>query len=59
MYDYRSRLDPRTRWEVIAYIRALQLSRSLRIAGLPSGEREAIVRAVESAVAGGHGRGSR
>jgi len=52
MYDYRSRLDPATRWEVIAYIRALQLSRSVRIADLPAGERDAVVRALESASTG-------
>ncbi len=35
MYDYSAQVPPRDRWAIIAYIRALQLSRAAPAAGLP------------------------
>jgi mono/diheme cytochrome c family protein len=39
MPDYRSQILPEDRWRIIAYIRALQLSRSGTIDDVPAGER--------------------
>jgi hypothetical protein len=38
MYPYGYRVPPRDRWAIIAYIRALQLSRSVPVADLPEAE---------------------
>jgi hypothetical protein len=35
MYDYAARIDPRDRWAIVAYIRALQLSRQVKAADVP------------------------
>ena len=35
MYAYGSRIPPRDRWAIIAYIRALQQSRSANLAAAP------------------------
>jgi mono/diheme cytochrome c family protein len=40
MYSYASRVAPRDRWAIAAYIRALQLSRYARADELPTEERE-------------------
>jgi hypothetical protein len=39
MYPYGYRVPPRDRWAIIAYIRALQLSRGVPVADLPESER--------------------
>ena len=39
MYPYGYRVPPRDRWAIIAYIRALQLSRQVQIADVPDAER--------------------
>ena len=39
MYPYGYRVPPRDRWAIIAYIRALQLSRSVAVADLPEADR--------------------
>ncbi len=39
MYSYASRVPPRDRWAIVAYIRALQLSRNASLEDLPSNER--------------------
>ena len=39
MYPYGYRVPPRDRWAIIAYIRALQLSRSVPVADLPEADR--------------------
>jgi hypothetical protein len=39
MYPYGYRAPPRDRWAIIAYIRALQLSRAVPIADVPDAER--------------------
>lgn len=36
MFDYAARLTPEERWEVVAYIRALQLSQFAQVDALPS-----------------------
>ena len=35
MYPYAARVEPRDRWAIVAYIRALQLSRNARLADIP------------------------
>ena len=35
MYSYRDRVEPRDRWAIAAYIRALQLSRRAQLAQVP------------------------
>ncbi len=39
MYSYASRISAADRWAIIAYIRALQLSRDARIADIPGADR--------------------
>jgi len=36
MYSYSERITPADRWAIIAYVRALQLSRSAKVADLPA-----------------------
>ena len=36
MYSYASRVPPHDRWAIVAYIRALQQSRSMRLADAPA-----------------------
>jgi len=45
MYPYGYRVLPRDRWAIIAYIRALQMSRRATINDLPEEEREKLLRA--------------
>jgi len=40
MLGYSAQIPPRDRWAIIAYIRALQLSRNAKIADLPAELRE-------------------
>jgi hypothetical protein len=40
MYGYSAQIPPRDRWAIIAYIRALQLSRNAKAADLPADLRE-------------------
>jgi mono/diheme cytochrome c family protein len=40
MYSYADRLDPRDRWAVVAYIRALQRSQQAKLADVPPEARE-------------------
>jgi hypothetical protein len=35
MYGYAARVEPAERWAIIAYIRALQLSRGVELAAVP------------------------
>ena len=44
MYSYASRVSPRDRWAIAAYIRALQLSRYAKVDDLPPQEREKLPR---------------
>jgi hypothetical protein len=38
MYSYAARVPPRDRWAITAYIRALQLSQSARVASVPEAQ---------------------
>jgi cytochrome c len=40
MYNYAAQITPRDRWAIVAYVRALQLSRNARAADLPAEQRE-------------------
>ena len=40
MYNYAAQVPPRDRWAIVAYVRALQLSRNARVADLPHEVRE-------------------
>ena len=40
MFNYSAQIPPRDRWAIIAYVRALQLSRNARIAELPADVRD-------------------
>jgi len=40
MYSYASRVPPRDRWAIAAYIRALQLGQHAVVADLPAEERD-------------------
>jgi mono/diheme cytochrome c family protein len=52
MYDYSAQIPPRDRWAIIAYIRALQLSRNAPATELPAELRQKLA-AIESSPAGG------
>ena len=39
MYPYASRVEPRDRWAIVAYLRALQLSQDGRLQDVPENER--------------------
>jgi len=43
MYSYSAQIPPRDRWAVIAYVRALQLSRNAPVNELPAGLREKLM----------------
>jgi len=43
MYGYSSQIPPRDRWAIVAYVRALQLSRNAPANGLPAGLREKLM----------------
>jgi hypothetical protein len=43
MLGYSAQIPPRDRWAIIAYLRALQLSRNAKIADLPSDMREKVL----------------
>jgi mono/diheme cytochrome c family protein len=43
MYSYASRVPPRDRWAIVAYIRALQLSQDAALDDVPDEERERLL----------------
>src|SRR5271165_2652050 len=43
MYSYSAQIPPRDRWAIIAYVRALQLSRNAPVGELPAGLREKLM----------------
>jgi cytochrome c5 len=43
MYGYSAQIPPRDRWAIIAYVRALQLSRNAHVADLPASVREKLM----------------
>lgn len=42
MYSYAARIAPRDRWAIVAYIRALQLSRNAKLGDVPPEQRAAL-----------------
>jgi DNA-directed RNA polymerase subunit K/omega len=44
MYSYAERIPPRDRWAIIAYVRALQLSRNAKSADIPQDLRQKLTR---------------
>jgi mono/diheme cytochrome c family protein len=44
MYSYSERISPRDRWAIIAYLRALQLSRNAKASDLPESLRERLAK---------------
>jgi len=48
MYSYAERIAPRDRWAIIAYVRALQLSRNAKAADLPESLRQKLNSGSES-----------
>ena len=40
MYGYSAQIPPRDRWAIVAYVRALQLSRNAKVADVPAEIRE-------------------
>ena len=48
MFGYSAQIPPRDRWAIIAYVRALQLSRNAKVADLPAELREKLNRAGSS-----------
>jgi mono/diheme cytochrome c family protein len=43
MYGYSAQIPPRDRWAIVAYVRALQLSRNAKVAELPADVREKVM----------------
>lgn len=48
MYSYSERIAPRDRWAIIAYLRALQLSRNAKVSDLSESLREKLAKSEES-----------
>jgi len=40
MQDYAAQIEPRDRWAIVAYVRALQLSQNATLADVPAGARD-------------------
>lgn len=53
MYGYSAQIPPRDRWAIIAYVRALQLSRNAKAADLPADLREQLNRGGSSSATPG------
>ena len=49
MYDYSDRINVEDRWNIAAYVKALQLSQSAAIGQLPEEDRQALAKALEAA----------
>ena len=39
MPDYASQIPPQDRWDIVAYVRALQLSQNATMADVPAGQK--------------------
>jgi hypothetical protein len=46
MGDYADRISPEDRWNIVAYIRVLQISQQSKLGDLPPGVREEFSQAV-------------
>ena len=57
MPDYAESVPAEDRWKIIAYLRALQLSRRLKLDELSPAEQEKVKTAARQPAAPGHGRG--
>ena len=57
MPDYRAQISPRDRWNVAAYIRALQLSQNATAADVPGGDPTKLAPATPAPAAGHGGEG--
>jgi mono/diheme cytochrome c family protein len=57
MPDYRAQVSPRDRWNIAAYIRALQLSQHATTADVPGGDPAKLAPAAPAAGAGHGGEG--
>ena len=53
MYSYASRIEPRDRWAIAAYIRALQLSQQAKVSDLSDEDRRQLQSQPGPAIAGG------
>jgi hypothetical protein len=47
MYDQNDRINPKDRWAIIAYIRALQLSQSVKYADLSAQEQQLVAESAQ------------
>jgi mono/diheme cytochrome c family protein len=54
MPDYRAQIDPRDRWRIVAYVRALQLTNAGTAADIPGGNPDAANKAAQPAGGGRH-----
>jgi len=54
MPDYRAQIDPRDRWRIVAYVRALQASHAGTAGDIPGGNPDAANKAAKPAGRGGH-----
>lgn len=54
MPDYKAQIDPRDRWRIVAYVRALQLANSATAADVPGGDPDAANKAAKPAGGGKH-----
>ena len=52
MYSYSERISPRDRWAIIAYVRALQLSRNAKVSDLPESLREKVAKSSDTSSGG-------
>ena len=57
MPDYRTQISPRDRWNIAAYIRALQLSQNATAADVPGGDPAKLAPAAPAPAAGHGGEG--
>lgn len=57
MPDYSAQIAPEDRWKIIAYLRALQLSRRLKLEELSPAEQDEVRKAAQQRPADGHGEG--
>jgi cytochrome c5 len=58
MLGYSAQLAPRDRWAIVAYVRALQLSRNARISDLPPDVREKVLHPPAEKKPETHGEGA-
>ena len=54
MPDYRTQVDARDRWRIVAYVRALQISHAATAADVPGGDPDAANKAAQPAGGGKH-----